>query len=268
MQEGKTELLRNLDDMRMEIGKLTGLLETLQIQAKKEQVDRNECKILVSRFRASLTNFKECLTEVIQSFERQESESHQADIFSFIKSLNGMFQTRKFEDSLDPLISKINLEYQLDDSKNYSDKQIQSRLLEFSRDLDVLIATLNRKIFKRMKSSIGGFSRISEFVGEELANLDENWVAANAYLSAIEITVNKKLAELNINKKGMSFDQRFEALIESLEDNGTKITEIEKQLTPAFWDIRNKVIHEGYSPSQKELDLVIEWSKTIVRKLR
>ncbi len=267
MTSENDELIVSIGNMRIELGKLIGLLENLRYEVKKDKLDRNECKLLVSEFRAALTNLKQCLIEVLRSFERQESDSHKADVFSFLKAVGEMFQSRKFEDSLDPLLSKIDLVYQLDNPSSYSDKDIQNRMLEFARDLEVVIATLDRRIFKRLQMGVTGLSRIGELVSEKLAGLDENWVAANTYLSAMEIMVNKKLAELGIKKEGLAFDKRFEELLKALETKGGKISEAEKRLTPVFWAIRNKVVHQGYSPNQKELDLVTDWVKSIIRSL-
>jgi hypothetical protein len=39
-----------------------------------------------------------------------------------------------------------------------------------------------------------------------------------------------------------------------LEEQNVEISELEKRLPSVFWDVRNKVIHLGYSPTYSELE--------------
>jgi len=42
---------------------------------------------------------------------------------------------------------------------------------------------------------------------------------------------------------------------------------MDKELPKLFWDIRHKVIHEGYSPNDEELDLITKYSMRIFKLL-
>ena len=44
--------------------------------------------------------------------------------------------------------------------------------------------------------------------------------------------------------------------------------ELEKLLKPAFWDLRNKVVHGGYTPSEEELQIVVFAVNMLLEKLR
>jgi len=48
-------------------------------------------------------------------------------------------------------------------------------------------------------------------------------------------------------------------LLANLKDKGIEVSELEKQLPKVLWDIRNKVVHEGYSPSFEELEIITSY---------
>jgi len=97
------------------------------------------------------------------------------------------------------------------------------------------------------------------------AGLDENWAAANCYLSAMEIVVNKKLREEGIETEARDFANKFKDLLRALENRGVRVSGLEKELPPLFWRLRHEVVHAGYSPTQEDLDLVILWVKKVIR---
>jgi len=44
-----------------------------------------------------------------------------------------------------------------------------------------------------------------------------------------------------------------------LKKEGVPIGGLDEVLPSAFWDLRNKTIHEGYSPTDEELRMVITY---------
>jgi len=118
--------------------------------------------------------------------------------------------------------------------------------------------------------AITPFAKIMEFTSEKLLGLDETWAAAACHLSAFDILVNKKRKELGIAKKPedekkLDFYTKFDALVKELESNSGELSKITKQMPKLFWPIRVDVIHYGYVPSAEELDLIINWSKSIMK---
>ncbi|MEM0011022.1 MAG: hypothetical protein QW612_05635 [Candidatus Bathyarchaeia archaeon] len=95
--------------------------------------------------------------------------------------------------------------------------------------------------------------------------LGENWATSIIYLQALEIAINKTLERLNVKAEG-GFKDKFKKLVEEIND--PKFLELEKILPAPFWDLRNKVVHEGYEPSNEELDTIVEWTSRILEKLR
>lgn len=107
---------------------------------------------------------------------------------------------------------------------------------------------------------------MGELVGAKPAGLDENWLVANSYLSAMEIVVNKARSRLNldVSTDRKDFIDRFKELAAALEARGILLSSLERQLPGPFWRIRNDVIHGGYSPDEQELELLVTWAKRLV----
>jgi len=105
----------------------------------------------------------------------------------------------------------------------------------------------------------------------EKHKFDSNWIVAVAYLAAMEIAVNKKIGELRVSVKSEDskdhFKNRVDALLKELEKRGVQLGELEKLLPPVFWNLRNKVIHVGYTPSDEELQIVVTTVDKFLEKL-
>ena len=94
----------------------------------------------------------------------------------------------------------------------------------------------------------------------EKMQLNENWRAANTFLSTLEMAVRIARSKLNLNvgidKK--DFIERFKELATALEARGILLSSLERQLPSSFWRIRNDVIH-GVCPDEQELELLVTW---------
>ncbi|MEM2419500.1 MAG: hypothetical protein QXL38_00755 [Candidatus Bathyarchaeia archaeon] len=95
--------------------------------------------------------------------------------------------------------------------------------------------------------------------------LGENWATSMIHLQALEIAINKTLEKLNVKAEG-GFKDKFKKLVEKIGDS--KFLELERMLPDPFWNLRNKVVHEGYEPSNEELNIIVEWTSRILEKLR
>lgn len=94
-----------------------------------------------------------------------------------------------------------------------------------------------------------------------------NWIVAITYLSKMEVVVNDALKRLGVDVEG-GFKERVNALLKELEKRGVRFGELEKLLTSTFWDLRNKVVHGGYTPNDEELQIVISTVDNFLRKIR
>jgi len=68
-----------------------------------------------------------------------------------------------------------------------------------------------------------------------------------------------------------------EELKEKFEENVKKLTgalmseDVEvknlRELPPAFWEIRNKIVHEGYSPRNEKLEIIVKYVKRFMERI-
>jgi len=49
-----------------------------------------------------------------------------------------------------------------------------------------------------------------------------------------------------------------------MKHHGIYLPKLEAELPRIFYKIRNKVVHEGYSPNDRDLEFIIEYSERIV----
>ena len=130
-------------------------------------------------------------------------------------------------------------------------------------------------VLENVSSRLGGYAmplaklgRLKPLIAE--LSLDESWMTAIVYLQSLEIAVNKLIKELGVQVDDRApFKTKFKTLIEWLSEKN-KIRELailEKRLPEIFWDLRNKVVHAGYSPKEDELNTITKWTTKIIEKL-
>jgi TRAP-type C4-dicarboxylate transport system substrate-binding protein len=78
--------------------------------------------------------------------------------------------------------------------------------------------------------------------------------------------VKDKLKELRLEMAG-EFKNNYKTLLAKLKEKNIEVSELEKQLPNIFWDIRNKVVHEGYSPTPEELEIITKYIEKILTLL-
>jgi hypothetical protein len=116
---------------------------------------------------------------------------------------------------------------------------------------------------------VGGLGWIARLIEEKDLGLNERWAAANCYLAAMEIAINKTLTKLEQDEDpNEEFSKKYNRLLKTLTAKGSPLTGLSKQLPHAFWRLRNEVTHAGYAPSREELELIIRWVAEMVQSLR
>jgi len=118
----------------------------------------------------------------------------------------------------------------------------------------------------------GFIPRLNEFITKH-PQFSENWAVAMCYLGAVEVALNRivekfnvNLEELGVDKHGndYTFADKYYGFLKYLNRHGIYLPKLEAELPKVFHKIRNKVVHEGYSPSDKDLEFIIEYSERIV----
>jgi hypothetical protein len=163
-----------------------------------------------------------------------------------------------------PLISKIDFIIRnIYSSRSYKDEYARRDMGDLITLSDSALVIIHREVLSPLSLSLIGLSQIAELITMK-PEFTENWATATCYLSAMEACVNKKREELGLKKETKKFKEKFRELLEALQEKGLKVSELEKELPPIFWNIRHKVVHAGYSPSNEELELIITWVKKII----
>jgi hypothetical protein len=196
------------------------------------------------------------------------------NVLSLLLVMSQTFQQQDLEKALDTLGSKINsiATYELDNKQYYDDTKIKNSIYDLVGSLELAAKIFDSKIFAPLGNPTDSMSKIAIFVSRKQFGLDDKWALAACYLSAIDIVVNKKREELGLIKdpekdRTVSFNDRFDKLIEAIESKHGELKTINKQLPKSFWKIRTDVIHYGYAPNQDELNLIVDWSQKIIDSL-
>jgi len=74
-----------------------------------------------------------------------------------------------------------------------------------------------------------------------------------------------------LRKRGVEVARKFREnvrnLINVLRGEGVEVQGLEELLPSTFWEVRNRVVHEGYSPSYEELKIIVEYVKKFIEKV-
>jgi len=146
----------------------------------------------------------------------------------------------------------------------YGQEYLKRQVQYLADKLDALIV--------RIKPA-GFLPRLNEFIIKH-PHLSENWAVAMCYLGAMEIMLNRfltkfnvDLEELKVQKHGMydyTFADKYFGFVRYLRYNGIPIPKLESELPKIFYSIRNKVVHEGFSPDDKDLEFIMEYCERVV----
>ncbi len=89
--------------------------------------------------------------------------------------------------------------------------------------------------------------------------LGEEWASAALFLSLLEIMFNEKLVQLGEPRdkvNDMSFQNKVKNLSSKASANGIQIDSL---FAESFYKIRNRVLHEGRSPTSDELQSISDF---------
>jgi len=254
------------DRILVEFGEIKGNLRKLWNLTKTEKLDRSECLNTVHEIDKSLhnvialfrTSIAKRLAEIeperlmlVETITRTFSRTSLTNILN--EGLSGIERSLLPTD-LPWLISK------LENPQTYSDKDVNSSIINFCKDLEGKMITFETELDIKDELFL-----LAEFTSLFPA-FTPNWIVAAVYLTAMEIVVKKELKKRNKELKD-KFKENFQTLLSCLKEEGVKITELEKLLPSIFWNIRNKVIHEGYSPKDEELKTIEEYISRLIERL-
>jgi hypothetical protein len=231
----------------IEIGKLRGNIKQLWELSKQPSLDRENCKNVIFEIRKS---FK-ILWEIVQeaALDQMKGLSFEGRLLFTIVAgkepevfIKEAFKWPTFESEISSVISRLDSEY-------YKDKEVKDSIARLVESLEAELTKFESRLGLRY-----GLPKISEFLAI-FPQFTDNWAVAVCYLTAMDIMVNKKLEELGL-EAGNKFKENYNQLLEKLKERGIEVSELEKLLPSVFWDIRNKVVHTGYSPNQDELETI------------
>jgi len=63
------------------------------------------------------------------------------------------------------------------------------------------------------------------------------------------------------------FREDIRNLINILWSEGVEVQGLKELMPSTFWEVRNRVVHEGYSPSYEELRIIVEYVKKFIDKV-
>lgn len=240
-----------------EIGRLKGNLKRLWELSKQSPLDRDNCKDVLLEIRKSFRLLREYLRDNIdiisRSFALGKLEPTKYILFSVKRPEEWLKETLNWDSEISWAISLL-------ESPEPKDENIKDVIVSLAENLE---ASINK--FEHILDLKSGIIKISEFLST-FPQFTENWSIAVCYLTAMEIAVKNKLKELGLKPTG-EFKKDYETLLANLKDKGIELSELEKQLPKIFWDIRNKVVHEGYSPSSEELEIITSYIEKILALL-
>ena len=242
-----------------EIGRLRGNIKHLWNLSKETTLNRHECKNGVLEIRKSLKIVwalaQDFLIDRIRGLDFEKSLLLTIiagkDPEALIKEA---FRYSAFESDVSGVISR------LDSPELYKDKEVKESISRLVENVEAELSKVEVKLDMKY-----GLPKISEFIAT-FPQFTDNWAVAACYLTAMEITVNRKLEELGL-EGGTGFRDNYNKLLGKLKEQNVEISELMKRLPSVFWDVRNKVIHLGYSPTHNELETITTYIEKILGPL-
>ena len=259
------------------IEKLEGLLEALRRELNREKINRD-------RIQNMLFKTKELL-DSLRILSKRHKDVTDSTIFARFINLAQKAQSQKGSVSVEELFNIFaSPKLPIGDIESLS-SYIGTILTLFTHASDKLNDEYYREklyeVIPKIKALAEGIA--ASIGGAELGALPklgrlltlttkwefgEKWAVAMAYLQALEVIINKLIKDYSIQvEEKAGFKMKFQAVVKVLKDKAVELAELEKQLPPVFWDLRHKVVHAGYEPSNEELDTIITWTLQILEKV-
>ena len=258
--------MQELRDLTLEVGKVIGNLERTRREIEAEQIDRLACRSILLEIRLSLERMK--LFFLRQWDVYLEGVAPNDLLSTTVKVWGSGVGREQIERGFASRTSTIDsVTFSLDSPQHYDNAYVRRALSDLIVSMHSFADLLNSDILAKFNQGLVDLRVLGEFAGTKPFGLDERWLIANSYLSALEIAVNRKRKELDVQAGKRDFAERFSELVKALEQNGIELSGLERQLPSVFWRIRNEVVHQGYSPDQQELSLIVDWVKRILASL-
>jgi hypothetical protein len=281
---GDYELLEKLRDKILELKIVTGLIKR---ETRRSTLERTECKHFLFRISSSLQYLKEFVNnysdyQTLKSNEKSDLLKLLLSEFVQISKKGKMRSVSDYYDDynllLDDIIDIIEYTASVSDSRSSmgstgystSESVIRNKIYNYINAIEPLLDRINERILKPSNRDISDTNRLEKFIIWNPMNLDENWLIAVSYLSMIDILVLRKREDFGLSMQikkdfNLPFDQKFDGLINELKERMIKIDSKVLGFQKMLRDFRTQVIHYGYCPNRKELDLIVEYSeKTIL----
>jgi len=256
------------DDIAFEAGKIKGNLERLKRETQREEINRLSCRSSLLEIQSSWEKVKSSFLKAWDSYVQEQPGQ---DLLSTLLAVLGSTVGRnEIESGLNARISSVTSGiHQADNPQYYEQTTLRRTLGDLIVSTESFLAILDREILRQLPKPLTPYSRLGMLVGSKPEGLDENWLVANSYLSAMEIIVNKTISKLGDDAKlsRADFAEKFKALASGLEARGKPLSSLERQLPASFWRIRNEVVHGGYSPDEKELETAVAWVNRLITAL-
>jgi len=248
-----------------EFGKIRGNLRKLWNIAKMEEIDRNECLNVTHEIDKSLRNIINLFRYSVAK-RLSEIESERLMLMEItVEALGGTSLTNILDEGLSTIERSLlpstlsTLVYELENPQYYDNKKVKNSIVTFVKDLESKMIILETELNVKNELFL-----LSEFTSLFPA-FTPNWIVATTYLTAMEIVVKMELKKRGKELKS-TFKENFQILLSCLKEEDFEITQLEKALPSIFWDIRHKVIHEGYSPKDEELKIIREYIIKLIER--
>jgi hypothetical protein len=242
-----------------EVGKLRGNIKYLWELSKQSPLDRENCKNALLEIRKSFKLLWAILQDA--TLERvKELDPDKYILFTLLAKrtpeelIKEAFKWLPYESEISSVITI------LDSPEYHKDKDVKESIARLVESLEAGLSKLERQW--NLKE---GVCKIFEFLAI-FPQFTENWSIAVCYLTAMEIVVKNKLEELGL-ETAKEFKSNYNTLLAKLKDKNIEVPELEKELPNIFWNIRNKVVHEGYSPTSEELEIITKYVERILKLL-
>ncbi len=232
-------------------------------------MDKKLIQLLEKTFKEHSTNSKSLLEKMkLELFPLKEFEDFVESLtkliytFELLREGLTLFEKNNFDYLLTllkedfQLLKKIEIKDSLD-KLNFSD--IRLRIITSLYTLNFIISNRDVEDFYLEKEKIKEFDDVSKILIDK-GLINENWAPAVLLLQSIETVINKKLLEKGEDWEKIIFKDRLPKL--GIEIKGGDII-----LNNAFWDLRAKVLHEGYLPNSDELGIIKIGSRMIIEKI-
>jgi len=235
-----------------DLAKVKKLLGELRELTNAKPIDRDRC---IHVFR-ELYVFYNALTVPLVAYVAGHNKLRQIqkNIIKLVENGSGMIEKYiKFCKSV-----------KLDEMSEIAEEQSIQIINRINEESDEIIIDMITMFYSEFMTILNALEQLLDIPSGlqylipliEKYGVNINWIVAITYLSKMEVVVNNALKRLGVSVEG-GFKERVNALLKELEKRGVQFGELEKLLTSTFWDLRNKVVHGGYTPSEKELQIIV-----------